>query len=37
MQVALADPAVARASLVVGRSFANPRSVPNKGARLVYA
>ncbi len=35
MQVALADPAVARASLVVGRSFANPRSVPNKGALAV--
>ena len=32
MRVALADPAVARASVVVGRSFANPRSVPNKGA-----
>ncbi len=32
MRVALADPAVARASVVVGRSFANPRAVPNKGA-----
>ena len=35
MRVALADPAVARASVVVGRSFANPRSVPNKGALTV--
>jgi heavy metal efflux system protein len=32
MRRALADPAVARASLVVGRSFANPRATPNKGA-----
>lgn len=31
MRIALADPAVARASLVVGRSFAYRRSTPNKG------
>ena len=32
MRIALADPAVARASLVIGRSFAYRRSTPNKGA-----
>jgi cobalt-zinc-cadmium resistance protein CzcA len=32
MRIALADPAVKRASLVVGRSFAYRRSTPNKGA-----
>ncbi len=35
MQIALADPTVARASLVVGRSFAYRRSTPNKGALAV--
>ena len=35
MRVALADPAVARASLMVGRSFGNPRATPNKGALMV--
>lgn len=32
MRIALADPAVKRASLVVGRSFAYRRATPNKGA-----
>ncbi len=35
MRIALADPAVARASLEVGRSFANRRATPNKGALAV--
>ncbi len=35
MRVARADPAVAHVSLVVGRSFANPRATPNKGALAV--
>lgn len=35
MRIALADPAVARASLEIARSFAYRRSTPNKGALAV--
>ena len=35
MRIAQKDPAVARTSLVIGRSFANPRSTPNKGALAI--
>ncbi len=35
MRIAQQDPAVARTSVVIGRSFANPRSTPNKGALTI--
>ena len=35
MRIAQRNPAVARTSVVIGRSFANPRSTPNKGALTI--